>query len=85
MNKKIKGKVIKASIQWWIKVNTKCVRLHSLDGARFPCIITVRYEVNDIAYEKRKWVKALAYHPRVGEMVDVIYSEEKPSKARVIV
>ena len=52
------GIVIKASKQWWLKINTKMFRTNSLDGAIFPYIIKVEYIVNDKKYYVRKWISA---------------------------
>jgi len=84
MNKETKGKVISVSRQWWLKVNTKEVRLHALDGATFPHIIKVSYTVDGIEYIKRKWIRAGEPVPPVGSSVKLVYSESKPSKADII-
>ncbi|ERT38252.1 MAG: hypothetical protein Q4F83_11425 [Eubacteriales bacterium] len=36
MNSKTTGTVVSVSKQWWLKVNRKPVRMHTLDGAEFP-------------------------------------------------
>lgn len=43
MEQKTTGTVISVKKQWWLKVNTKPVRMHALDGATLPHIITVKY------------------------------------------
>ena len=53
MHKEIMGVVISVKKQWWLKVNTKPIRMHALDGAVFPHIIKVKYTVNDTEYIKR--------------------------------
>ena len=78
------GVVISVAKQWWLKINTKPVRLHALDGATFPHIIKVQYTVDGVVYAKRKWIHAGYAVPEVGSGVKIIYSEEKPSKAKVI-
>ena len=35
MDKTVKGTVVAVKKQWWLKVNTKPFRTHSLDGATF--------------------------------------------------
>lgn len=35
MDKQTTGIVIAATKQWWLKVNRKPMRLHTLDGAEF--------------------------------------------------
>ena len=77
------GTVIKVKKQWWLKVNTKPVRKHALDGATFPHIIKVQYTVDGKIYIKRKWIGANDPVPAVGSSVTVLYCEEKPGKAKV--
>ena len=78
------GTVISATKQWWLKVNTKPVRTHSLDGATFPYIIKVQYTVNDTTYMKRKWIDAGKSVPAVGSSLTVRYCTDKPGKANVL-
>ena len=84
MNIETNGKVVSVSKQWWLKVNTKAVRMHALDGAIFPHIIKIRYTVNGKEYIKRKWIKASYTVPAVGSSVKLVYSENKPTRADVI-
>ena len=58
MDKETTGTVISVKKQWWLKINTKSVRLHALDGAIFPHIIKVEYTVDGQTYTKRKWIGA---------------------------
>ena len=84
MNYETSGVVLSVAKQWWLKINTKPVRLHALDGAIFPHIIKVQYTVDGGTYTKRKWIRAGQAVPPVGSSVKVVYSEEKPSKAKLI-
>ncbi len=84
MNNEIKGTVVSASKQWWMKVNTKPVRVIGTDGATFPYIIKVRYIVDGKDYTKRKWISAGCSVPAVGSSVTVSYDSTKPSRAKVI-
>ncbi|MBQ8505821.1 MAG: sugar ABC transporter permease [Clostridia bacterium] len=84
MDKKTMGTVIAASKQWWLKINTKPVRMHVLDGAIFPYIIKVKYTVDGKEYIKRKWISAGNPVPNAGSSVTVVYSEYKPSKAKIL-
>ena len=77
------GTVIKVKKQWWLKVNTKPIRRHSLDGAVFPHIITVKYNVSVTDYTKKKWVKAKDTPPEIYSEVRVIFEEGNPKKARI--
>ena len=84
MENKTIGTVTSVKKQWWLKVNTKPVRMHALDGATFPHIITVKYSVNGQEYTKRKWIKACEIPPDLESEVTVIYDENKPSKSKVL-
>ena len=78
------GTVVSAHKQWWLKVNTKAVRFGSNDGAIFPYVIKVRYEVDGKEYFKLKWINAGAPVPQVGSALTICYDENKPKKAKII-
>ncbi len=80
---KTSGTVLSVKKQWWLKVNTKPVRIHALDGATFPHIVTVKYTVNGNEIIKKKWLKASVIPPSVNEQVTVVYQEDKPTKFRM--
>lgn len=84
MKKEIRGRVISATKQWWLKVNRKPIRMGTLDGAEFPYIIKVEYTVNGDSYKKLKWIGAGKDVPAVGSEVMVEYNEANPKKAKVI-
>jgi len=84
MNQEAIGTVLSVARQWWLKINTKPVRLHAMDGATFPHVIKVRYTVAGAEYHKRKWIGAGEPVPCVGDSVKVIYCAEKPGKAKVL-
>lgn len=84
MEKEITGTVVSIAKQWWLKINTKPLRTHALDGAVFPHVIKVTYTVDGKAYAKRKWIGAGKQPPEVGAHVRVIYCENKPSKAKIM-
>ena len=46
MEKETMGTVISVTKQWWLKINNKSTRVHAMDGATFPFLIKVKYEVN---------------------------------------
>lgn len=81
MKRQTNGTVVSVSRQWWLKVNTKAVRFGPMDGAMFPHIVKVTYQVDGREYTKRKWFPAGAPVPFVGGAVTVSYETEKPSKA----
>ncbi|MBQ3542667.1 MAG: sugar ABC transporter permease [Oscillospiraceae bacterium] len=84
MEKKVIGTVVSVKKQWWLKVNTKPIRMNTLDGATFPHIIKVSYVVNGTGYFKRKWIRACDQPPAVGTQVTILYDESKPSKSKVL-
>ena len=84
MGKETTGTVISVVKQWWLKINTKPIRLHALDGATFPYIIKVQYTVEGIEYVKRKWIGAGRSVPAVGDLLKVLYSAETPGKAEIV-
>ena len=45
MEKETMGTVISVTKQWWLKINNKSTRVHAMDGATFPFLIKVKYEV----------------------------------------
>ena len=84
MDQATTGTVISVKRQWWLKINTKPVRMHALDGAIFPHIIKVQYTVGERVYIKRKWIGAGKAVPGVGSTVSVLYCKDKPAKAKVL-
>lgn len=84
MDKETMGKVIAVQKQWWLKINTKPVRRHALDGAIFPHIIKVQYTVDGKNYIKRKWIGASYAVPAVGSSVTVLYYGNNPGKAKIL-
>ena len=84
MDKETMGTVLSVAKQWWLKVNTKPIRMGTLDGATFPHIIKVQYIVDGNTYTKRKWIGAGKPVPAVGSELTVLYSSEKPGKAMIL-
>ena len=78
-----KGTIQKVRKCWWIKVNTKPVRMHALDGAIFPYIMTFTYEVDGIQYKKRKYIGLRPDAIGIFGNVDVYYDKDKPSKCEI--
>ena len=78
------GTVRSVATQWWLKVNTKPIRMGTMDGAVFPHIIKVQYEVDGNTYTKRKWIGAGKAVPAVGSNVTVLYCSNKPGKAKIL-
>jgi len=84
MEKETIGTVLSAHKQWWLKINTKPVRLHALDGAVFPYIIRVAYTVDGQDYVQWKWIGAGKAVPGVGSKIRVLYRAENPKKAKIL-
>ncbi len=82
-NNIVKGTIQKVTKCWWIKVNQKSVRLHSLDGATFPHIMTFTYEVDGIQYKKRKYIGLRTDAIGIFGNVDVYYDKDKPSRCAI--
>ena len=62
MENKTIGTIISVKKQWWLKVNTKPVRMHALDGATFPHIVTVKYTVDGNEIIKKNGLNPLSLH-----------------------
>ena len=77
------GTILSVKKQWWLKVNTKPIRKHALDGATFPHIVTVKYTVDVNEIVRKKWLKSFVTPPSVNEQVAVIYRTDKPTKFRL--
>ena len=84
MDKETMGTVISVKKQWWLKINTKPVRTHALDGAVFPHIIKVQYTVDGKTYIKRKWIGVNSQPPAEGSSVTVLYCGNNPNRANVL-
>ena len=84
MNKETIGTVLSVTRLWWLKVNTKPIRMRALDGATFPHIIKVQYVVDGKNYTKRKWIGAGKSVPAVGSNLTVLYCTDKPSEAKIL-
>ena len=65
---------------WWCKVNTKPVRRHLADGARFPHSVSFRYTVDGQTYTARTVLGWYAWCPGVGEAVRVYYAPDRPER-----
>ena len=83
MENKAIGIILSVKKQWWLKVNTKPVRMHALDGATFPHIVKVKYTVDGNEIVKKKCLKSFVTPPSVNEQVTVVYREDKPTKFRL--
>ena len=60
--------------------NTKPVRRHLADGARFPHSVSFRYTVDGQTYTARTVLGWYARCPGVGEAVRVYYAPDRPER-----
>lgn len=77
---KTAGKIALVTTCWWIKVNTKPMRLHTFDGARFPHIIYFTYAVDGKDYRGISCVGYLLKCPYAGEDITVYYDKSDPTR-----
>ena len=74
------GRVIRTRTLWWIKVNTKPVRRHMADGARFPHSVTFSFQADGRSYTGRDILSWSARCPCDGEAVAVRYDPTRPER-----
>ena len=67
----------------WLKVNTKPVRTSGMDGAKFPHIVSFRYEVEGRQYTGSRYVSWSARCPNVQEQIAVYVDGTNPAKCAV--
>ena len=77
------GKIVKVKKCWWIKVNSKPVRVNGLDGAIFPHLMTYTYSVNGKKYKKTKYIGLRENLIGIFGTVDVFYDKDKPSRCAI--
>ncbi len=77
------GKIERVTKCWWIKVNSKPVRMNSLDGALFPYLMTFTYSVNGKKYKKTKYIGLRENLIGIFGTVDVFYDKDKPSRCAI--
>ena len=74
------GRVVGTRTLWWLKVNTKPVRRHMADGARFPHAVTFSYQVDGRRYTGRDILNWSVRCPAAGEPVQVRYDPARPER-----
>ena len=79
----VPGRITVVKKCWWLKVNTKAVRIGPMDGAKFPHIAVFTYEVNGSVYEGKRWVSYEDTPPSVGKVIKVYYDRQNPQKYAV--
>ena len=81
---KTEGVVTRVMTCWWLKVNTKSVRMHMADGAAFPHIIHFEYTVNGQIHHGKRYVHYKRRCPVKEERLTVYFEKEAPGKYAVI-
>ena len=84
MDKQTEGIVVSVKKQRWLSIRTKSFKTGPSDGTVSPHIMKVRYTVDGKEYTKRVWIHAGRPVPTEGSTVRVMYSADKPSKAKVM-
>ena len=79
----VRGTVTNIQKCWWIKIDTKPIRMHALDGARFPHIIAYEYNVSGKKYCGKQMISAYAPCPKINESIQVFYDPSHPEKSAV--
>ena len=77
------GTVTNTQKCWWIKINTKPIRSHALDGAVFPHIITYKYDVSGKSYCGRQMISAYTRCPHVNERARVFFDPAHPENSTI--
>ncbi|MBD5111884.1 MAG: sugar ABC transporter permease [Ruminococcaceae bacterium] len=83
MSSETSGIVTDVKKIWWIKINTKPIRRHALDGARFPHFATVKYAVDGVEFTKRFYISWRIDPPLKGTEVIVRYNSENPKRCKI--
>jgi len=83
--KQTEGVVTEVKTCWWLKINTKPIRSHALDGAVFPHIIHFTYSVGGQIYKGKRYVNWNKQCPQKGQKLEVCYEQENPARYAVIV
>ena len=84
MDKQTTGTVAAATKLWWLKINSKPIRMTAADGAVYPHVVRVAYSVDGKEYTVRKWIHPGHPVPAVGSRVPVSYCAERPNKAKLV-
>lgn len=79
------GKIIKVNKLWWLKINKKIFRTTPVDGATYPYIVRIEYNVNDKKYEKSKFIYWGNEGVNVGDIVVVAYEQSNPSNVLKVI
>ena len=82
-NRKTSAEITQIKTCWWVKINTKPIRRHSLDGARFPHIIYFTYHFKGVDYQGRSCVSYYLRCPNNGDTITVFVDPQNPTRYAV--
>lgn len=74
------GTVTELKKCWWLKINTKPVRQHSLDGAVFPETVYFHYSVMNREYTGHKFIGLNTRNIHTGDKITVYFDSEHPER-----
>ena len=77
------GTVTAVKTCYWLKVNTKAVRLGPMDGAKFPHIVHFTYEVDGMQYKGSRFYNWNKEPPLKGGVINVYFDLAAPQKYAV--
>ena len=81
--KKTVGTVTAVKTCYWLKVNTKAVRLGPMDGAKFPHIVHFAYEADGVQYKGSRFYNWNKEPPLKGGAINVYFDPAAPQKYAV--
>jgi hypothetical protein len=77
------GRVLTVRRLWWIKINTRPLRRHALEGAAFPHAVRIAYRTEGTVYRRWKYVGWRSVCPAPGETIPVWYDMARPRRCRI--
>ncbi|MBE6955232.1 MAG: sugar ABC transporter permease [Ruminococcaceae bacterium] len=75
--------VMQTKTCYWLKVNTKAVRIGPMDGAQFPHVAHFTYTVDGVEYKGSRFYNWNVRCPLKGETITVYYDSSAPQKYAV--
>lgn len=76
MKIEVTATVLSVSRQWWLKINTRPLRISGAHGAIYPHVIKLRYCVGGKEYTTRKWIPAGEPVPSIGSHIDLLVNKK---------
>ena len=81
----VDGKIIKVNKLWWLKINKKIFRTTPVDGATYPYIVRIEYNINDKKYEKSKFIYLGNEGVNIEDTVVVTYEQNNPANVLKVI